>query len=213
MQEVLYIDDVERAGALLKPLRVELLRRMIEPRTCQELGDALGETPQKIYYHVKVLEKAGLVQKVAERRVRGINEGRYQASARSYWMSPRLVGQVGGGQTARDQLSLGYILGIAEQLQADIGQLARRVGEDTPSLGLSAEIYLEDGNRRAAFLDEVREAVQGIAEKYGQVTGIEADPEAYRLMIACYPAPHGADTARQETGGDEPPHRDETREG
>lgn len=213
MQEVLYIDDVERAGALLKPLRVEILRRMIEPRTCPELGQELGETPQKIYYHVKVLEKAGLVEKVAERRVRGINEGLYQASARSYWMSPKLVGQVGGGKTARDQLSLGYILGIAEQLQADIGQLSRRVGEDTPSLGLSAEIFLEDGNRRAAFLDEVREAVQGIAEKYGQVTGIERDPESYRLMIACYPAPEGALGSRQERGGDEPSNRDETREG
>ena len=221
MRDVLYIDDVERAGALLKPLRVELLRRMVEPRTCPELGEELGETPQKIYYHVKVLEKAGLVEKVAERRVRGINEGYYQASARSYWMSPQLVGQVGGAGTARDQLSLGYILGIAEQLQTDIGQLSRRVGEDTPSLGLSAEIYLEDGERRAAFLDEVRDAVQGIAEKYGQVTGIEHDPETYRLMIACYPSPGGAPSAssgqalwaRQEHGADGPPERDETRKG
>ena len=200
MREVLYIDDVDKAGALLKPLRVEILRRMIEPRTCPELGEELGETPQKIYYHVKVLEKAGLVEKVAERRVRGINEGYYQAVARSYWMSPQLVGQVGGEGAARDQLSLGYILGIAEQLQADIGQLSRRVGEDTPSLGLSAEIYLEDGNRRAAFLDEVRDAVQTIAEKYGQVTGIERDPESYRLMIACYPI----SDARQTHGADEP---------
>ncbi|MEZ4520688.1 MAG: helix-turn-helix domain-containing protein [Thermomicrobiales bacterium] len=204
MREVLYIDDVERAGALLKPLRVELLRRMTEPRTCPELGEELGETPQKIYYHVKVLEKAGLVEKVAERRMGGINEGQYQASARSYWMSPQLVGQVGDAGTARDQLSLGYILGIAEQLQSDIGQLSRRVGEDTPSLGLSAEIYLEDGQRRADFLNEVRDAVQGIAEKYGQVTGIECDPQSYRLMIACYPAP---DDARGERGDDEPRRR------
>ncbi len=197
MREVLYIDDVARAGALLKPLRVELLRRMSEPRTCPELGQELGETPQKIYYHVKVLEKAGLVEKVSERRVGGIVEGQYQASARSYWMSPRLVGQIGGAGSARDQLSLGYILGIAEQLQADIGKLSRRVGEDTPSLGLSAEIYLEDGDRRAAFLEEVRDAVQSIAEKYGAVTGVERDPGAYRLMIACYPSPD----ARQEHGG------------
>ncbi len=193
MRDVLYIEDVERAGALLKPLRIELLRRMIEPRTCPELAHELGETSQKIYYHVKVLEKAGLVEKVAERRVGGIIEGQYQASARSYWMSPQLVGEVGGTGSARDQLSLGYILGIAEQLQNDIGRLSRRVGEDTPSLGLSAEIYLEDGDRRAAFLEEVRDAVQSIAEKYGQVTGVERDPEAYRLMIACYPSPDARD--------------------
>lgn len=189
MHEVLLIDDVERAGMLLKPLRIEMLRLMAEPRTCPELGQMLGETPQKIYYHVKVLEQAGLVEKVAERRVGGIMEGLYQAMARSYWLSSKLVGEIGGARTARDQLSLGYILGLAEQLQGDVGRLARRVGEDTPSLGLSAEIYLEDGTRRAAFLDELRASVQAIAEKYGAAAGEERDPQSFRLLIACYPAP------------------------
>jgi DNA-binding transcriptional ArsR family regulator len=189
MREVLYIDDVERAGLLLKPLRIDMLRLMTAPRTCPELGEALGETPQKIYYHVKVLEQAGLVEKVAERRVGGIMEGLYQAVARSYWLSPRLVGALGGEGAARDQLSLGYIVGLAERLQTDIGTLARWVDVDTPSLGLTAEIYLEDGARRAEFLEELRASVQAIAEKYGAVTGEERDPQAFRLMIACYPAP------------------------
>jgi DNA-binding transcriptional ArsR family regulator len=189
MHELLYIDDVERAGLLLKPLRIELLRLMTEPRTCPELGQRLGETPQKIYYHVKVLEHADLVEKVAERRVGGIMEGLYQAVARSYWLSPKLVGQIGGEGAARDQLSLGYIVGLAEQLQSDIGTLARRIDVDTPSLGLAAEIYLEDGARRAAFLEELRASVQALAEKYGALSGEERDPRTFRLMIACYPAP------------------------
>ena len=41
------------------------------------------------------------------------------------------------------------------------------------------------------------------------VTGIEQDPAAYKLMIACYPAPD----ARHEQGADEPASRDETRKG
>lgn len=189
MREALYIDDVERAGALLKPLRVELLRRMIEPRTCTELGQELGETPQKIYYHVKVLEKADLVEKVSERRVGGILEGLYQAAARSYWVSPLLIGAAGGEDAAHDQLSQGDIPGIAAQLLADIGKLARRDGGETPSLGLSAEIRLEDGGRRAAFLNDLRDAVQRIAERYGAASGSDRDAQIYRLMVACYPAP------------------------
>src|SRR5439155_17369509 len=112
-----------------------------EPRTCTELAEALGETPQKIYYHVKVLERAGALEKVEERRVRAIQEGYYQATARSYWLAPSLVGRVGGSRRARDQMSLGFLLGLAEELQTDVGRLAATERE-THSLGFSAQIRL-----------------------------------------------------------------------
>src|SRR5215831_8485479 len=96
MQEMLYIENVEQAVALLKPRRLEILKQLGEPHSCLELAELLEDTPQKIYYHVKALEQAGLVEKVSERRIRGILEGFYQARARSYWLAPSLVGRVGG---------------------------------------------------------------------------------------------------------------------
>lgn len=189
MQDVLYIDELEQAAALLKPLRIELLRLLDAPRTLPELGEQLGETPQKLYYHVKVLERAGLVDKVAERRVGGIIEGYYQAAARSYWLSAGLVGRIGGRPRAESQLSLAYLLGLAEELHSDIGHLAERAGAETPAVGLAAQIYLEDGRRRAAFLEELQTLVQGLAEKYGAPAGAPVEPAAFRLVLACYPAP------------------------
>src|SRR3981081_4646750 len=100
MHPVLYIETVDQANALLKPRRIEILKRLDEPRTCPELAEAFQESAQNIYYHVKALERAGLVVKVGERRVRGTVEGRYQASARSYWLAPQLVGQIGGPRAA-----------------------------------------------------------------------------------------------------------------
>src|SRR5262245_17205716 len=109
MQDVLYLDDLDQAEALLKPLRVALVPRLAAPRSCTELATELCETPQKVYYHVKRLESAGLVERVAERRVRGIVERVYQAAARSYWLSPALVGRIGGPREAANQLGLGYL--------------------------------------------------------------------------------------------------------
>jgi DNA-binding transcriptional ArsR family regulator len=189
MQDVLYIDELEQAAALLKPLRIELLQQLGEPRTLSELGAILGETPQKLYYHVKVLERAGLVEKVDERRVGGIIEGFYQAAARSYWLSPALVGQVGGRRRAEDQLSLAYLLGLAEDMHNEIGHLAEHAEADTASLGLAAQIYLPDGNRRAAFLAELQQTIQALATKYGAPSDPVCDPGTFRLMLACYPAP------------------------
>lgn len=188
MQDVCYIDDVDRAMALLKPQRLEILRRLDQPRTCPELAEAFGESAQKIYYHVKALEQAGLVEKVDEKRVRGTVEGYYQAKARSYWLAPKLVGQIGGKGAARDQASLRVLLGLAEDVIEDVGQLgsASEAGQAVPSLSLSAQIHLPDAKRRAEFLHELQDTFQTLARKYG----LDDDSEEaanFRLVLLCYP--------------------------
>jgi DNA-binding transcriptional ArsR family regulator len=187
MQDVLYIEEVEQARTLLTPLRIELMKLLAEPRTCPELAAHFGETPQKIYYHVKALEKAGLVQKVAERRVRGVVEGSYQAKARSYWLAPQLVGQIGDRRTARDQASLRYLLTLIEEVQDDIGHLAQVVGRDIPTLGLAAQVHLPDGERRAAFLHDLQQLVTDLAREYGIGDETPGAGGSFRLVLACYP--------------------------
>src|SRR4051795_10834822 len=98
MQDVLFLDRLEQADALFKPRRVEVLRLLAEPRTCTEIGRELGDSPQKVYYHVKRLQSAGLGELVDERRVRGIVEGIYRATAQSFWVSHDLVGRIGGAR-------------------------------------------------------------------------------------------------------------------
>lgn len=191
MQETFYVDSVEQAESLLKPQRIELLRAMAEARTCPELAEQFGRSPQQIYYHIKALEKAGLVEKVAEKRVRGTVEGHYRAAARSYWLDSRLVGEVGSERQAKDQLSLRFLMSLAQDIHDEVGRLGHdsAVGKDVPSLGLSANIYLPDGRRRAAFLQEVQQTFQTLAEKYGLPEGGEhGEVEAeFKLALACYP--------------------------
>jgi DNA-binding transcriptional ArsR family regulator len=192
MHDVLYIEDVTQAMTLLKPVRLEILQRLDEPRTCTELAEYFDETPQKIYYHVKALETAGLVEKTDERKVRGTVEGYYQASARSYWLAPKLVGQIGGAKAAQDQLSLRVLLELAEEVHDDIGKLGSRsgVGQEVPSLSLSAHIHLPNGNRRAAFLQELQEVFQQLARKYSLPEDdiLITDEQGFRLVLMCYPS-------------------------
>jgi hypothetical protein len=66
------------------------------------------------------LLEPGLVRQVAERGVRGIHEGAYQATGRSYWLSPpSLVGRI-GLPPSRDRLSLGHLADLMENVQADV---------------------------------------------------------------------------------------------
>lgn len=134
MRDLLFLERVEQAETLLKPQRIEVLRQLAEPRSCPEVAARLDQTQQRVYYHVKRLVEHGLVTQVAERRVRGINEGVYQATARAYWLSPGLVGRIGQRQQ-RDEASLGYLLDLMEEVQSDVAALhsraAHRATQDT----------------------------------------------------------------------------------
>lgn len=174
------MDRLEQAEALLKPQRIDVLRQLAEPHTCTEVAAELGQTAQRVYYHVRKLVDAGLAYQVTERRVRGINEGIYQAVARSYWLSPRLVGTIGPRPTS-DQLSLGYLLNLVEDVQADLAAIDERAAAALPTLGISGEIHLRP-DQRPAFLDDLRTALQDLLTRYGG-----ADGDRFRLAVACYP--------------------------
>jgi DNA-binding transcriptional ArsR family regulator len=206
MRDLLYLERVEQAETLLKPQRIEVLRQLAEPRSCTEVAGRLDHTQQRVYYHVKRLVEHGLVTQVAERRVRGINEGVYQATARAYWLSPGLVGRIGQRQQ-RDEASLGYLLDLMEEVQSDVAALhsraaqhaeapheqsprraaGRRAGEpdadepDLPSLGVSGAIRVRP-DRRPEFMADLKAALQDLFTRYG---GAEGD--AFRLAVACYP--------------------------
>ncbi|WP_433347766.1 helix-turn-helix domain-containing protein [Micromonospora sp. CA-111912] len=180
MRDVLYLEEMSQAETLLKPQRIEVLRQLADPGTCTEVANRLGQTPQRVYYHVKQLVAAGLVEQVAERKVRGISEGIYQAVARSYWLSPRLVGRIGGLRRARDELSLGHLVDLMEEVQADVAALDRAAPE-LPSIGVSGEIRVP-AERRQEFLADLRTTLQELFTRYG---GAEGD--AFKLAVACYP--------------------------
>ena len=180
MLDTLYIDAVEQADALLKPKRVEVLRQLAEPRTCTQVGQVLGDTPQAVYYHVKRLQAAGLVTLVEEHRVRGIIEGVYQSVARSFWVAPAIVGRLGEPRTRESLLGLGFLLDLTEQLQRDLAGLAS--GPATlPSFGIAGDIRLapEDG---AAFVADLQRAFGEVLSRYGG-----GDGAGFRLALACYP--------------------------
>jgi DNA-binding transcriptional ArsR family regulator len=180
MRDVLVLEQFAQVEALLKPQAIEVLRQLAEPHSCTEVAERLEQTPQRVYYHVKRLVDAQLVDQVAERKVRGIHEGIYLASATSYWVSPRLVGRIGTLRRAQDAFSLGFLLNLVEEVQSDIAALDRAAPE-LPSIGVSGEIRVTP-ERRQAFFDDLQRTLQDLFTRYG---GGEGD--AFKLAVACYP--------------------------
>ncbi|MEZ0065856.1 DNA-binding transcriptional ArsR family regulator [Streptacidiphilus sp. MAP12-20] len=87
------VDDVETLKALSDPLRLSILRLMMdgsaEPRawTAKELAGGLGEPQTKLYRHLKHLEEVGLIKVAETRLVSGIVEQRYVGAQRHLELS------------------------------------------------------------------------------------------------------------------------------
>jgi putative molybdopterin biosynthesis protein len=85
MEYLRTIQDFEQLKILADPRRLAILRLlMVDSATLSQLGQALGEHPARVRHHLKLLERAGLVELVDQRVVRGFVEKYYRARARAF---------------------------------------------------------------------------------------------------------------------------------
>src|SRR5919197_4991857 len=88
MFDVAVIEDPAAAEASLDPMRARLLAALAEPGSATTLAGRVGLSRQKANYHLRALERHGLVELVEERKKGNVTERLVQATAASYVISP-----------------------------------------------------------------------------------------------------------------------------
>lgn len=89
------IEDIEQMRAISDTLRMRIAQLLSkEPMTVTQLGEKLGQSPAKVHYHVRELERVGLVRLVETREKGGILEKYYRTIARNVSVSPSLLRSV-----------------------------------------------------------------------------------------------------------------------
>ncbi|MEV3856481.1 hypothetical protein AB0J38_19410 [Streptomyces sp. NPDC050095] len=84
-----------------------------DPAAAAMLALKVGLVRQKVNYHLKALEKHGLVELAGERRKGNVTERLMRATAASYVISPVALGAVQPDpDRARDQLSARWLLAL-----------------------------------------------------------------------------------------------------
>src|SRR6266699_6325536 len=106
MLEVAVIDDPAVAEVSLDPVRARLLAALTEPGSAATLAAKVGLARQKVNYHLRALERHGLVELVEERRKGNVTERVMRATAASYVISPAALAAVAPDpDRSPDQLS------------------------------------------------------------------------------------------------------------
>jgi DNA-binding transcriptional ArsR family regulator len=189
MLDVAVIDDPAAAEASLDPIRSRLLAELAEPASASSLAGRVGLTRQKANYHLRELERHGLVELVEERRRGNCIERVLQATASSYVISPAALSAVAPDPSwAPDQRSASWLLAVAGRLVGEVGELivaAGKAGKPLATLGIDSEVRFASARDRAAFAAELADAVNGLVAKYHH----EAAPggRSHRFVVALHP--------------------------
>jgi DNA-binding transcriptional ArsR family regulator len=178
-----------------------------EPASAAELARRLGLPRQRVNYHVRALERTGFLRTAGRRRRRNLIEQRYVATARSYVLSPELLGPLAADWRAiEDTASADYLLALTEQVRADVSRAAQEAAaleRRLATLSVKSQFRFETPEERAAFAGAVRRALVGVIARHSSPNrlddGSPGRGRPYRLVLMCYPAP--AEEAEDPKGG------------
>ena len=199
MLDIHVIDDPAAATVALEPTRSRLLSELAEPASAATLAARVGLPRQKVNYHLRALEAHGLVRLDRKRRWGGITERLLVATAASYVVSPGAMGPVAVDPgRERDRLSASYLIALGARVVREVGDLVRRAtaaGKRLATLAVDTEVRFRSAADRAAFSQELAEAIARLVSKYHD----ESAPggRAHRLVVVAHPLPQKSEP--QET--------------
>lgn len=183
----LLIEDIETLRVFADPLRLRILRALYEngegrALSAKEIRARLHEEGNnRLYYHVRLLEEAGLIRKVAERKRRNLIEAFYTPVAKRLHIAPELFLR---RQAPDDSGEVSALVHMASAylgaLRADL-DLVRRA-EPTEVLLAHREFTLSD--EQAA---QMRAELQAVLDKY-EAMRPSRTTRPHRLTILAYPS-------------------------
>ena len=183
------LDRPEQVLVALAPFRRELLERLREPASATELAAELGLSRQRVNYHLKALEAAGLVTLVEELPRRGFTERVLQATADRFIVDPAVVTpeRLVDAVEALDQHAAEHLVAAASHTVREVTRMqaaAQRRQERLLTFTVEADVAFAEPADLEAFTEALAEAVATTAARFHTAGG-----RRYRLIAAAHPAP------------------------
>lgn len=189
------VADGSAAAAVLHPLRLKILDALREPDSASGVARRLMLPRQRVNYHVRELARAGFLERAGQRRRGNMIERRYVATARSYVLSPELLGRLGvEPSSVHDALSAAHLLALVSRAHAEVAGALRRAGDTGKRLAtfsLACDLRFESPEQRAWFAEELRRVVLDVIDRCSSLAtdgaGAPAPGRLHRLIVGAYP--------------------------
>jgi DNA-binding transcriptional ArsR family regulator len=181
-------DDVRIA---LSPIRRQLLDRLRQPASATELAAALSLGRQRVNYHLRALEVAGLIHLVEERQRRGCVERIMAARADSFVVDPEVMrpaGRHAASAAAQDRFSAEHLMTVASDTVRHVARMQSRAAEQGARL-LTFAIDTEIAFDTPADLERFTTELAAFVASKAAARTPGSDARRYRIVLAGHPAP------------------------
>jgi DNA-binding transcriptional ArsR family regulator len=195
------ISQTEAAGAVLNPVRRQVLQALRRPGSATSVGDDLGLARQKVNYHLRALEELGLVEHVEDRRRGNCTERIVRATASHYLIDSAVLGELEATpEVTADRFSSEHLAAVSARTVTEVGELRERAataGKRLPTFSLETAIRFASPADQAAFVEGLSNAVAHLLSRYheGSATG----GRWFRLVIGSHPALDPASPAESDS--------------
>jgi DNA-binding transcriptional ArsR family regulator len=192
---IAFVADADQARVALTSIRRQLLERLREPGSAVRLAEELGIARQKIGYHLRALEGAGLIRLVEERPRRGFTERIFVACADAFVMDPSMMGAPDPAAIdAQDRFASDHLVRTAAAVVRDVARMreaAEEQGTRLLTLTVEAELAFATPGDFDCFTEELSQAVAALARRYKTSNKPNNKKgRRYRLLAAAHPAVH-----------------------
>ena len=174
----------------ISPMRRAVLEQLREPASAAAVAARLGVSRQRIAYHVRELEQAGLVQMVEERTRRGCVERIVRVTPGAVVVGTDVIGDLpAASQTAnQDRFAADTLLALSARTVNDVAQLgerARASGRRLVTFAIEADVGFAQPADIERFTTRLAEAVTRLVAEFD--TGERQ--HRFRVVAGGYPQP------------------------
>jgi DNA-binding transcriptional ArsR family regulator len=196
------IREPGQALALLDPERRRLVEALAQgPDSASGLARRLGEKRQRLNYHLRVLEAAGLVELAEERNRGNVMERVLRLTARRFVLDPGAVGKLAESEPAEtgDRFSGTYLLALAARVVREMADLLERAATRRARLATASVNTMVRLGRPADFEALVRDLTGAVAKVVAQYHTERGEGRWFRVIAGAYPGPVPAPSDTEAT--------------
>jgi DNA-binding transcriptional ArsR family regulator len=191
MQDAVEISDLETLKVISDPFRLEILNLLTHRGlTAREISTHMDVPQSKLYYHLNLLEKHGLIQVADTRVVQGIIEKTYRAVAMDFTISSSLLLGTAERMSETEALFVSIIDTARGKLIRSLRTRARALAQGAPEKSRSVVINSESmllSHKKAEALTHKIKALFEEFQTEEDDTDDSSDLHEYVFQAAFFP--------------------------
>lgn len=184
--ETYVVNELDTLKVLADPLRLRIRELMEKPTTVKQVAEKLDLPPTKLYYHINLLEKHGLIVLVDTRIVSGIIEKHYQIAARVVRVAKHLLSTGEDPDSTGLNLTIGTLLDSAREELIASAQAGIVEWDDEGERHKGVSLQTGILNLTEAQASELYSELENLIERYQDISKGQRDIGDYNVYRALY---------------------------